>query len=216
MKKRISTIIIWQRWRCVKYYSHFVLTRSFPLPFISVYIADFILHIHKEHGSHLVDAQSMDTPPSAYQQVCKINTQLILSSFGRITISLWDHPYLCNAIITISSRTWQTTDCWNLKLEWKASVTIYYKCALLSIWVAKNFLICRACIRTYCWLMELEIWVKDNIHTFFLFFYVRQRFGRADKLFYMEENLIKIRGDPLETFSSVLRKLNPSWLRIWM
>ncbi len=32
----------------------------------------------------------------------------------------------------------------------------------------------------------------DSIATFFLFFYVRLRFRRADNLFYVEENLIKI------------------------
>ncbi len=37
-----------------------------------------------------------------------------------------------------------------------------------------------------------SILLLQSIDTFFLFFYVRLRFGRADNLFYVEENLIKI------------------------
>ncbi len=45
------------------------------------------------------------------------------------------------------------TDWWNLKLGWKASEEIYYKCAESPVWVAKNFSICRAYNRTYSYTM---------------------------------------------------------------
>ncbi len=47
---------------------YFVLTHAFPMPFISVCIADFILHVHEQLRSHLADIQSTDVPPLADQQ----------------------------------------------------------------------------------------------------------------------------------------------------
>ncbi len=47
----------------VKYDSYFVLTLSFLSLFISVYVVDFILHIHEQCGSHSADVQSVDASP---------------------------------------------------------------------------------------------------------------------------------------------------------
>ncbi len=84
-----------------------------------------------------------------YFTVWNTNRRLIPSGFSRITISL-NHPNLCNAIIAILFFMFSKLhllDLWNLKPEWKASGRLY-KWVVLPMWVAKNFSIRRACIRT--------------------------------------------------------------------
>ncbi len=53
--------------RHVRYDSCFVLTCSFLLPFVSIFVMDFIFHVHEQRGSHLANVQGAGAPPSAYQ-----------------------------------------------------------------------------------------------------------------------------------------------------
>ncbi len=64
----------------------FMLIHLFPLLFVFIFVVDFVLHIHRQQGLHLVDLRSVDAPFSALQQCHPFHR--VISPYQRQTDSL--------------------------------------------------------------------------------------------------------------------------------
>ncbi len=108
-----------------------------------------VLYSHQVHGKLINHAPITHRTRTAQ----RISGALVYTRKTVHTFVTQSSLFFSHAFQTPALRAWQTTDWWNLKLGWKASGGIYYKCAVSPIRLTKNFSLSRVCIRTYGYTM---------------------------------------------------------------